>query len=52
LIFRGLFFSHNDEIGQKDHFWMGTNYEASVSKLFGSKMAQNVVKTKGGSFHE
>jgi hypothetical protein len=25
LIFRGLFFEHNAEIGQKDHFWMDTN---------------------------
>jgi len=25
LIFRGLFFEHNSEIGQKDHFWMDTN---------------------------
>jgi hypothetical protein len=22
LIFRGLFFEHNAEIGQKDHLWM------------------------------
>jgi hypothetical protein len=26
LIFRGLFFEHNAEIGQKGHLWMGTNY--------------------------
>jgi threonine aldolase len=25
LIFRGLFFEHNAEIGQKDHFWMDTD---------------------------
>jgi hypothetical protein len=25
LIFRGLFFEHNAEIGQKDHLWMDTN---------------------------
>ncbi len=25
LIFRGLFFEHNAEIGQKDHLWMGAN---------------------------
>ena len=25
---RGLFFSHNAEIGQKDHLWMDTIYEA------------------------
>ena len=24
LIFRGLFFEHNAEIGQKDHLWMDT----------------------------
>jgi hypothetical protein len=24
LIFRGLFFEHNTEIGQKDHLWMDT----------------------------
>jgi outer membrane protein assembly factor BamA len=24
LIFRGLFFEHNADIGQKDHLWMGT----------------------------
>ncbi len=24
LIFRGLFFKHNAEIGQKDRLWMGT----------------------------
>ncbi len=27
MIFRGLFFEHNEDIGQKDHFRMGTNYE-------------------------
>ena len=26
LIFRGLFFEHNAEIGQKGHLWMGTNF--------------------------
>ena len=26
MIFRGLFFEHNADIGQKDHFWMDTNY--------------------------
>jgi hypothetical protein len=25
LIFRGLFFEHNADIGQKDHVWMDTN---------------------------
>jgi hypothetical protein len=25
LIFRGLFFEHNADIGQKDHLWMYTN---------------------------
>jgi hypothetical protein len=25
LIFRGLFFEHNAEIGQKEHLWMDTN---------------------------
>ena len=25
LIFRGLFFEHNADIGQKDHLWTGTN---------------------------
>jgi hypothetical protein len=25
LIFRGLFFEHNAEIGQKDHLWMDTS---------------------------
>ena len=25
LIFQGLFFEHNAEIGQKDHLWMATN---------------------------
>jgi len=24
LIFQGLFFEHNAEIGQKDHLWMDT----------------------------
>ncbi len=24
MIFRALFFEHNAEIGQKDHFWMDT----------------------------
>jgi len=26
IIFRGLFFEHNADIGQKDHLWMDTNY--------------------------
>jgi hypothetical protein len=26
LIFRGLFFEHNTNIGQKDHLWIDTNY--------------------------
>jgi len=26
MIFRGLFFSHNAEIGQKDHLWTDTSY--------------------------
>ncbi len=26
LLFRGLFFEHNAEIGQKDHLWMDTTY--------------------------
>ena len=28
MIFRGLFFERNADIGQKDHLWMGTNYLA------------------------
>ena len=24
ILFRGLFFEHNAEIGQKDHLWMDT----------------------------
>jgi len=27
LIFRGLFFEHNAEIGQKDYLWMDTSEE-------------------------
>jgi hypothetical protein len=30
LIFRGLFFEHNAEIGQKIHLLMGTDYGALV----------------------
>ncbi len=25
MIFRGLFFSHNTEVGQKNHLWTDTN---------------------------
>jgi len=25
LIFRGLFFEHSAELGQKDHLWIDTN---------------------------
>jgi len=25
IIFRGLFFEHNTEIGQKEYLWMDTN---------------------------
>jgi len=28
LIFQGLFFEHNADIGQKDHFWMDTKYKS------------------------
>ena len=27
LTFRGLFFEHNADIGQKEHFWMDTNWK-------------------------
>ena len=40
LIFRGLFFSHNDEIGQKDHSWMGTNYKFTAM----NRKAQNAFR--------
>ena len=32
LIFRGLFFEHNAEIGQKDHLWMDTYLMARCLK--------------------
>jgi len=37
LIFRGLFFEHNADIGQKDHLWMDT-------KLFLSEPLRNFQK--------
>ena len=35
MIFRGLFFEHNEEIGQKDHLWMDTNYILDMVKTEG-----------------
>ena len=35
MIFRGLFFEHNAEIGQKDHLWMGTRLKVIImAKVF------------------
>jgi hypothetical protein len=35
LIFRGLFFEHNAEIGQKDHLWMGIRLKVIImAKVF------------------
>jgi len=32
LIFRGLFFERNADIGRKSHLWMGTNYPVDWKK--------------------
>ncbi len=37
LIFRGLFFEHNTDIGQKDHLWMNTNLDHKVQAVYWAK---------------
>jgi hypothetical protein len=34
LIFRGLNFSRNADIGQISHLWMGTNYDLGMLYFF------------------
>ena len=34
LIFRRLFFEHNEEIGQKDHLWMDTSWSLTQNQAY------------------